>query len=274
MAWPEPGGQMIVLGQKIRDGKLDIITAPGTGVTGSREALNLFETSLQAYEDDEFSVFAAFAADPKKVSASACPWVGAVELVDSAKDESLWNLTHLIATLDPADRLNPELRVAAVTREKREVVLTRRLCFSMISWLGGDLSQEVRMKTLASQVPKWPVNFSGQTLALAEEPIGSELAIDRHRNNPQRGIAILKAASTARTNEARFFCLADLGNYQAEYRPLLLKILKDPEAAKDDSSIKRLCDTLAQWMPAQAKTLRGKPLPEQSKSWLKILEKL
>ncbi len=274
MAWPEPGGQMIVLGQKIRDGKLDIITAPGTRVTGSRGALNLFETSLQAYEDDEFSVFAAFAEDPKQVSASASPWVRAVELVDSAEDESLWNLTHLIATLDPADRMNPELRAAAVAREKREGILTRRMSFSMFAWLAGDLGQEVRMKTLASQVPKWPVNFTGETMDLAEKAVGSDLAIARHHGNPQRGMAILKAASSARTNEARFFCLADLGNYQAEYRPLLLKILKDPEAAKDDSSIKRLCDTLAKWMPAQAKTLRGKPLHEQSKSWLKILEKL
>lgn len=273
MAWPEPGEDLIVLGQKIRDGKLDIITAPGTRVTGSRGALNLFETSLQAYEDDEFSVFAAFAAKPNAGASAASPWVQAVRVVDAAKEESLWNLTHLIATLDPTDRLNSELKEAAAEREKKEGILGRRFCFSLIAWLAGDLGQEVKLKTLASQVAKWPVNFSGQTMNLAERPVGSDLAIARHRSNPQRGLAILKAAASARTDEARLFCLSDLGEYQAAYRPHLLKLLKDPKATSDTASLNRLCETLEKWMPNKAKPLAAKSLQDKAAGWLKVLGK-
>lgn len=273
MAWPEPGEQMIVLGQKIRDGKLDIITAPGTRVTGSRGALNLFETSVQAYEDDEFSVFAAFAAKPNAVTNASNIWAKAVQVIDATKEESLWNLTHLIATLDPADRLNPEIVRVAVEREKTEGVLARRFCFTLIAWLAGDLGQEVKMKTLASQVAKWPVSFSGQTMTLAEKPVGSDLALANHRNNPQRGLAILKAAASARTVEARLFCLSDLGEYQAAYRPHLLKMIKDPRVTNDTASLNILCETLAKWMPDKAKPLTAKSLQDKAAGWLKILGK-
>lgn len=273
MVWPEPSQKMIILGQSIRDGKLGIISAQQKPDQVSGRARVLSDLSLQGYEDDEFSVFAAFAADHKKSSNSASSWARAVELVDSSKSDSLWNLTHLIATLDPEDRDNPELRAVAAEREKSERTVARRLCFSMIAWLAGDLDQEVKMKTLASQVAEWPVNFAQETMSLSEMPVGSDLAIARHVDNPQRALAILKAAASARTDEARLFCLSNLGRFQDSYRPLLLKMLKDKRVIADTPSINKLCETLAQWMPHKVKPLESVSLQEKALGWIRILEK-
>lgn len=245
------GKRFVLMGRLPVQGALRLLSGnPRSFIQGSSKF-----SLVDGVKDGEFGVMAAFAAEQDAVPVRGSAVKQVVYAISEQDLPGLATFARLLATAGFYDRIPRDAVDAALERSKRAVTEEGRLHFNLIAMMLGEASLEMDNRIQACKVSQWSTDFQSQTLYFARPPLGSSLASPSSRSDPPRILALLSAADSAKTREARAFALSGIDGavpLADEPVPLFASLLEKSLQEADERSIRILLSILMRWQPEAA----------------------